>query len=58
MPDPKTFRNDQVKRMAERFLFGVSEDSLRGQIPQKYSAVCSRRDDRIAGILDKNLKIK
>ena len=44
--------------MAERFRFGVSENSLRGPIPQKYGAIRSCRDDCIAGRLYKSFKIK
>src|SRR4029077_8600523 len=49
MPEPKTFGNNQVERMAEGFRFGVPENSLRGPIPQKNGPIRSCAHHATAG---------
>ena len=58
MPDPETFWNNQIERMTKRFSFGMTENSLRGTIPQQYVPVRSRRNDRIACASYQSLEVK
>jgi hypothetical protein len=58
MPDAETFWNNQIERMTKRFLFGMTENSLRGTIPQQYGPVGSRHNDRIACALYQSLEVE
>jgi hypothetical protein len=58
MPAAETFWNNQIERMTKSFSFGITENSLRGRIPQKYVPVGSCDDDCIARTPYQSLKVQ
>src|SRR6059036_555452 len=58
MPFTIGFRHEQLDGRSDDFVFSITKDGLRSQIPENDSTVLIGKDDRVAGRLNDRPKAK